>query len=288
MPERDDAPILVGCQDTPEGRDALALAIRLAQDMDAPLVLAAAYDVPMDLGEYEEAVAQTARETLDRAAEAVPEGVATQGRVVAARSPAAALHGAATDTGAGLVVLGSSHRGTAGRLALGSVAERVLHGAPCPVAVAPRGWADAAPAAWSTVGVAYDASPDSKHALHAAEQIALALGAALRLVDVVAPLFYRPVGFPIDAVDRLTEERAVKARERMEEALGTLAPEGRPEGEVVVGQPVEELSARSADLDLLVCGSRGYGRVGQVLLGGLSSRLLRTAACPVVVVPRES
>jgi nucleotide-binding universal stress UspA family protein len=38
--------------------------------------------------------------------------------------------------------------------------------------------------------------------------------------------------------------------------------------------------------DLLICGSRGYGPVRQVLLGGVSSRVVRAAAYPVMIVPR--
>jgi nucleotide-binding universal stress UspA family protein len=38
-------------------------------------------------------------------------------------------------------------------------------------------------------------------------------------------------------------------------------------------------------LDLLVMGSRGYGPIGRVLLGGVSNRVIRSAACPVEVVP---
>jgi nucleotide-binding universal stress UspA family protein len=50
---------------------------------------------------------------------------------------------------------------------------------------------------------------------------------------------------------------------------------------------VDELAALDdREIDLLVCGSRGYGPVRRVLLGGVSSRLIRRAACPVVVVPR--
>jgi nucleotide-binding universal stress UspA family protein len=39
-------------------------------------------------------------------------------------------------------------------------------------------------------------------------------------------------------------------------------------------------------VDLLVCGSRGYGPVRRVLLGTVSSALLRQASVPVLVVPR--
>ena len=41
------------------------------------------------------------------------------------------------------------------------------------------------------------------------------------------------------------------------------------------------------DADLLVCGSRAYGPLRLVLLGGVSSRLLHRAALPLLVVPRR-
>jgi nucleotide-binding universal stress UspA family protein len=43
---------------------------------------------------------------------------------------------------------------------------------------------------------------------------------------------------------------------------------------------------RSLGLDLLVIGSRGYGPLRAVLLGAVSGRVIRDAACPVIVVPR--
>jgi nucleotide-binding universal stress UspA family protein len=54
------------------------------------------------------------------------------------------------------------------------------------------------------------------------------------------------------------------------------------------GDPAEVLAARSRELDLLVVGSRGYGPVRQVLIGGVSAELMRRAACPVLIVPRSS
>jgi nucleotide-binding universal stress UspA family protein len=37
---------------------------------------------------------------------------------------------------------------------------------------------------------------------------------------------------------------------------------------------------------VLVSGSRGYGPVRAVLTGGVTGRVLRDAACPVIVLPR--
>jgi nucleotide-binding universal stress UspA family protein len=53
---------------------------------------------------------------------------------------------------------------------------------------------------------------------------------------------------------------------------------------LLVGDVVDELA--EVDVDLLFCGSRGYGPVRRVLLGGVSSRLARRSVNPLVVVPR--
>ena len=60
----------------------------------------------------------------------------------------------------------------------------------------------------------------------------------------------------------------------------------RRTAEVLVNSPVTALEQFSNEVDLLVCGSRGYGPLGSVLLGGVSRRLIHRAACPVIVVPR--
>jgi nucleotide-binding universal stress UspA family protein len=49
----------------------------------------------------------------------------------------------------------------------------------------------------------------------------------------------------------------------------------------------ERLSEHTQSLDLLVLGSRGYGPLRSVLLGGVSGHLIRTASCPVVVCPAD-
>lgn len=55
---------------------------------------------------------------------------------------------------------------------------------------------------------------------------------------------------------------------------------------LTVREPVADaLAAASQELDLLVCGSRGYGPLRTVLVGGVSHALVRHSACPVVVVP---
>ena len=53
-----------------------------------------------------------------------------------------------------------------------------------------------------------------------------------------------------------------------------------------VEEPAEVLIRVSEHLDLLVCGSRAYGPLRAVLLGGVSRRVTADARCPVIVLPR--
>jgi nucleotide-binding universal stress UspA family protein len=55
-----------------------------------------------------------------------------------------------------------------------------------------------------------------------------------------------------------------------------------------VGDPADFLIAASERLDLLICGSRGYGPARAVLLGGVSRRVATEASCPVIVLARAA
>jgi nucleotide-binding universal stress UspA family protein len=54
------------------------------------------------------------------------------------------------------------------------------------------------------------------------------------------------------------------------------------------GDPAEILAERSGALDLLVVGSRNYGPVRRALIGSVAAEVIRTASCPVLVVPRSA
>jgi nucleotide-binding universal stress UspA family protein len=76
--------------------------------------------------------------------------------------------------------------------------------------------------------------------------------------------------------------------QRMRAALAAHAADSEVSGRVLEGNAATELAAASAELDLLVLGSRGYGSVRSPLLGSVSRALVRSGACPVVVVPAGS
>jgi len=137
------------------------------------------------------------------------------------------------------------------------------------------------------IGVAYVNTPDGREALRFAAELAERIGAGLRVFTVVAPraeIFAPVVGR--DAEEAFLHTLRKNAQAALDEALSSI-PRVPASGELLEGETVDELAALDErEIDLLACGSRAYGPVRRVLLGGVSSRLIRRAACPVVVVPR--
>lgn len=82
-----------------------------------------------------------------------------------------ALHEAAIELDAAAIVVGSSHRGPIGRVLAGNVATSLLHGTPCPVAIAPRGYDKRPEGPWR-IGVGFLDTPEGRAALSAADGIA--------------------------------------------------------------------------------------------------------------------
>jgi len=52
------------------------------------------------------------------------------------------------------------------------------------------------------------------------------------------------------------------------------------------GDPARELALASADLDALLCGTHGHGRARRLVLGSVSTSLMGTARCPILIVQR--
>jgi nucleotide-binding universal stress UspA family protein len=138
------------------------------------------------------------------------------------------------------------------------------------------------------IGVAYVDSPEAREALRVAAELATETSAKLILYTVVAPraeIFAPVVGR--DAEESFMATVREDARAALDRALSSLPDGLQATAELLEGDVVDELASLDEhELDLLVCGSRGYGPVRRVLLGGVSRRLIRRAACPLVIVPR--
>jgi nucleotide-binding universal stress UspA family protein len=201
--------------------------------------------------------------------------------VIDGLSAARALQQAAEAARVGLLVVGAGR----GKV-LGSTAQRLLHGASCPVAVVRREWR---PRPLRTIGAAVaDATSDLEviDAAHVLARLALARLRVLTVVRVTAEMYARtqPQGAvrPAQDIDDEHTELATRELQRAVAALGDVPVDVA----ALVGDPAEKLVEVSDQLDVLVCGSRGYGRVRAVLLGSVSRRLVADAHCPVIVLPR--
>lgn len=286
-------PVVIGYDATDAGEDALALGLRLADATAAtPLVATVHPSSPPGLGhvdtEWRAVMREHAEAALDQARAAASAFGGAQFRRVSASSAAHGLDGLAEEVGASAIVVGSGQGGPLRRITMGSTSERLLHGAAAPVVVAPRGHRERAKPGLVTVGCAFVDTEDGKEAVGAAARIARRAGARLRIFSVVAPAGEFALLGGRDAQRGFAEEARSTFRKSLDGAVATVGGHLQVTGELLEGNVVDALAALDdRDVDLLVCGSRGYGPVRRTLLGGTAARLVRRAAAPVMVVPRR-
>jgi len=238
--------ILIGVDGRAGGRDAIALARRLAAP-GASFTLAHVDAGPVSWWDHqmaEERVFDRSASMLaaERERAALPAGIVCVGGA----APARGLHDLAEERAADLIVVGSSRHSFLGRVLLGDDARASLDGAPCAVAIAPHGYAETSPPL-DEIGVGYDGSPESEHALATARELANRAGARIKALRVVSHQDVReaepnPADWPVVA-------------------LG------------LVGE-----------LDLLIVGARVDGSPGRVVDRGVSRYLVGHAACPLLVL----
>jgi nucleotide-binding universal stress UspA family protein len=281
--------IVVGVDGREGGRDALALAGFLQRTFGSELIAVLAY--PHDAFRTRASSVGFERALEEDAAKAIHDEVAdadvrARAITVPDSSPARALHQIAENEQASLIVVGSDHRGKLGHVLPGDVTAGTLYAAPCPVAVAPRGLASAT-LSMGTIGVGYDDSPESGLALELARSLADAADARVEVIGVARTAM--PIGPWMDATV-IAKDEPREAREHLDAALAAAASSlgDRASASTEIGLPDVELAERSKELDLLVVGSRGYGPLKRLMLGSTSSKLVRSAACPVMVVPRPA
>ncbi len=278
--------VFVGVDGSGSGRDAIALATRLAGS-GAKLTLAHVRSGEMDPLQAltpgllaEERDASMALLEGERADAGVPAELVS----IVAASAGAGLHRQAEEQDADLLVVGSCRHGGFGRAMLGDDTRAALNGAPCAVAIAARGYSghggqESNPIA--KVGVAYNRSPESEHALAVAREVAQASGASIAALEVVSIPAYAFTGLMAPAIGDSIDLMIKEASARMSELAGV-------DGRAVYGLAGEELAAFGEDVDLLVVGSRGYGPLRRLVLGSTSDYLERHARCSLLVLPRAA
>ena len=194
-----------------------------------------------------------------------------------------------------LIVISTHGRTGLSRALLGSTAERVVRHAHCPVLTVRRR-PDAIPMEslkttgdrlpWRRILVPLDFSLTSLRALDVAVRLARDNGARLCLLHVVEPTPYATGmdGVALSLPDSVFFERA-------EATLPKLARRLVPSSVQVVtwvvrGRPASVIvqTANAKGIDLIVLSTHGHRGLGRFMIGSTAERVVRQAACPVLVV----
>lgn len=197
----------------------------------------------------------------------------------------------------GLLVIGTHGRGGFERWVLGSVSDKVLRKALCPVLTVPHRpeGMESPRRVFQNILCAVDFSATSLKALDYAVSLAREADARLTLLHVVEGL---PDHEPrINLHFNVAEYRLYVLRDARER-LGRLLPEeGRAwpeEGRawpgaattVASGKAYREILrvAREMEADLVVMGVHGWGAMDPRLFGATAHHVVREAACPVLTI----
>jgi nucleotide-binding universal stress UspA family protein len=285
--------LVVGYLATPGGADAVALGVRLCRtlnaDLDVSIILPPDRAVPslVQVGGFDEHLAEQAEHWLAEARASVPADITAGTHVSFDDSYADGLIKEAARVQADLIVVGGSGGGLAGSYSLGSVVNELLHSAPVPVAVAPRGTRDSSIDRVREVTCAIGERAGADLLLDTAVQFSRAAGTPLRLVSLVA---LDPMFGALRGDDDAVRERAMAhARQTLDTAKSNL-PDGFPVTSTIVDGPTVEAAVSKLewhDGDLIMVGSSRLSAPRRLFLGSTSAKMLRVLDVPMMVVPRD-
>ena len=199
----------------------------------------------------------------------------------------------ATAMNADLLVIGTHGRSGFQRLLLGSVTEKVLRTAACPVLSVPPRLPDAVPATpviFKRILCPVDFSDCSMHALTYAMSLAQEADAHLTVLHVMTSELEDDTPGMSDPL--ITDERLslAESRRRREESIRQRLKEAVPDTSVETmvshGKPGREIVriAAAQQSDLIVTGVSGHSAVELMFMGSTTQAVVRQATCPVLTL----
>ena len=189
-----------------------------------------------------------------------------------------------------LIVMGTHGRGRMANLLLGSVAEKVVRTAPCPVLTVRE-----APVAGEPKGlrilVATDFSASSDAALGCARRLAAKVRGTIRLLHVVEQsASAASFGSELTIAEPAREEQTVTPRLHLSHRmLVDSRSRVKIDSDVIFGPSGVMITtyARLNGFDLIVMGTRGRTGLSHLLMGSVAESVIRTAPCPVLTVKAQ-
>lgn len=204
-------------------------------------------------------------------------------KVLDGDSPGERIIEYADEIGADLVVMGTHGGRSAKRFLAGSVAERVVREAPCPVLTVR-----------STTGVhikrilvPVDFSDRSRATVPIAEALAEVYGARLELLYVIdedaVPMAHVPLLGPVRVSGQEVQARFHKL---MEKLVAQYNGSVKVSGSVVLGHPARDILSRAEEdeIDMIVMSTHGRTGLERMFLGSVAEKVVRRAPCPVFTV----
>jgi universal stress protein E len=292
--------ILVGTDFSETAAAALDWAVELARQQGAGIELIHAVTVPPSIPGYVPSAGIDFEEEVSRAAEArlAETAAALAGSKVGITtlllpgSPSQVILDRAEKIGAAAIVLGT--RGLTGlrHLLLGSTAQRVVHGAGCPVLSVHPGDLGRHREI-RTILVPTDFSQDAGLAIAAAHRLLAPLERDARLVLLNVynlPIEYTAYG-PIPTSVHYLADTGLEAERRLYESAQALQREGLTVETVArQGDPAHAIAeeAETRGADLIAMGTRGVTGLRHLLLGSTAERVVEYAPCPVMTVRRPT
>jgi len=199
---------------------------------------------------------------------------------------------AAEQTKPDLIVMGTHGRSGVKHLMLGSVAEKVLRQARCPVLTVPCKAPDAVPAGpapFARILCGIDFSDCSVAALQYAASLASQPGVHLDLLSVVQliPMYEATGAVPLYYPGLLDDLKA-DIRRQLEALVTTAGPVVPVERVVTAGTPHREIVRVASQLktELIVLGAYSHGALDHMFFGSTTNHVIRQAGCPVLTVRR--
>jgi nucleotide-binding universal stress UspA family protein len=279
---------------SPGSQQAARLATRLAREMNAELVFVHSWyvapnayspGVPFPPG-MEQDLMNDAQRGLDSAVnEALAGGAKQVSGGLVSGVPWAEIVAQLENQAFDLCVIGTHGRTGLARILVGSVAEKVIRHAPCPVLAVPPN-SDANP--FRSALVPTDFSETAMQALDLAGELVAPQGSITLLHVIEIPVSY-PGGVADPDFARDLDRRAAAALDQ-EVARVKGKTSARIVGQSRIGAPgAQTLAMLEADhgIDLVVMGSHGRTGIKRALMGSVAEKVVRHARRPVVVARKR-
>jgi len=292
-----NSPVVLAATDfSPTAAAAVDWAVELARQQGARVELVHAVTVPplmpgfvptADL-DFEAGVRLAAERRLAETVAALGEKGVAVGSFLGIGTPSLVILQRAEAASALAVVIGT--RGLTGlrHLLLGSTAQRVVHGARCPVLTVHPGDLGQHREIRSIL-VPTDFSQDASLAIRTAHGLLAPFERDARLILLHAfslPIEYTAYG-PIPTSISYLQDTGLEAERRLYEVAQELQREGLSIDTVARdGDPAHVIAeeAQKRGADLIAMGTRGLSGLRHLLLGSTAERVVEYATCPVMTI----